>query len=181
VLTDKIIVAIRNEEDLNAALKMGKKTVFLLFGDICSLEETTRMLKATKKEIFVHIDMIAGLDSRENIAINFLNENSYVDGVISTKPSVIKYAKRIGLKTIQRCFLLDSLSLENSLKLLSGGDADAVEILPGVMPKIIRRLTKEIKIPLIAGGLISDEEDIKIALEAGAQAVSTTKKELWRE
>lgn len=179
MLKDKIIVAVKDPKDLDVALKTEKKTVFLLYGDICSLEEITRELKAARKTIFVHIDMIAGLDSRENIAIDFIRENTFVDGIISTKPSAIKYGKKHGLKTVQRCFLLDSLSLENSKKLLATGEADAVEILPGVMPKVIKKIVKEIKIPLIAGGMIADSEDVQIALEAGACAVSTTKKELW--
>lgn len=50
-----------------------------------------------------------------------------------------------------------------------------VEIMPGIMPEIIERLKIEIKIPIIAGGLISDKKDIIAALSAGADAVSTTK------
>lgn len=56
-----------------------------------------------------------------------------------------------------------------------------VEIMPGIMPEIIERLKIEIKIPIIAGGLISDKKDIIAALSAGADAVSTTKTGLWSE
>ena len=36
-----------------------------------------------------------------------------------------------------------------------------------------------VSVPVIAGGLISDKEDIIAALDAGAAAISTTKEELW--
>ena len=56
---------------------------------------------------------------------------------------------------------------------------DCIEVLPGVMPKVIRRITKENKIPLIAGGLIADKEDVCNALDAGAVAVSSTNAGIW--
>lgn len=35
---------------------------------------------------------------------------------------------------------------------------DAVEILPGLMPKIIKKLCSTVNVPINAGGLISDKE-----------------------
>ncbi|MGL5578401.1 MAG: glycerol-3-phosphate responsive antiterminator, partial [Fusobacteriaceae bacterium] len=66
-------------------------------------------------------------------------------------------------------------------KILHECEFDAVEILPGVMPKIIKKLSEEIDTPLIAGGLISDIEDIEIALNSGAIAVSTTKIDIGKK
>ena len=56
--------------------------------------------------------------------------------------------------------------------------ADAIEILPGIMPKIIKRFAGLTDKPIIAGGLISDQDDAQSALNAGASAVSTTNLEL---
>jgi glycerol uptake operon antiterminator len=47
------------------------------------------------------------------------------------------------------------------------------------MPKLLKNLTKVSNVPVIAGGLISDEEDIQLSLESGAIAVSTTDQDLW--
>ncbi|KIR03012.1 Glycerol uptake operon antiterminator regulatory protein [Lachnospiraceae bacterium TWA4] len=47
------------------------------------------------------------------------------------------------------------------------------------MPKIIKKLTKNLSIPLIAGGLISEREDVVAALNAGAIAVSSTNQAVW--
>ena len=55
----------------------------------------------------------------------------------------------------------------------------AVEVLPGLMPKILHSLASKIDRPLITGGLISSKEDIVSALSAGACAVSTTDTKLW--
>ena len=57
--------------------------------------------------------------------------------------------------------------------------ADIIEVLPGVMPKVIRQLCREFSMPLIAGGMIFDKEDVITALSAGAAAVSTTRSDIW--
>ncbi|MGL5122676.1 MAG: glycerol-3-phosphate responsive antiterminator [Fusobacteriaceae bacterium] len=169
-----LIIALKNEKDLSRVLKLESKIIFLLCGDILSIEELTRQIKSSGKKNFVHIDMIEGLDSRAEKSIDFLKNNSYADGIISTKPSMIKYAKKNGFITIQRCFLIDSLSFGNTKKILKEGNADAIEILPGGMPKIIKKISSMINVPLIAGGLIMDLEDIEIRLKNGALGVSTT-------
>ena len=57
--------------------------------------------------------------------------------------------------------------------------ADFIEILPGVMPKIIQKINKLSSQSVIAGGLISDREDVIDALNAGAISVSTTNQDIW--
>lgn len=74
-----------------------------------------------------------------------------------------------------RCFLIDSISLTTTEKLLNEEYIDAIEVLPGVMPKVLRNLSTKSSIPIIAGGLISDDDDVKTALKNGAIAISTTK------
>lgn len=172
---NRIITAVKDLKDLDRALLSDSQIIFLLCGDICSLEEITRKVKSKGKMPFVHMDMIAGISGKDVVALDFIKENSFAEGIITTKPNIAKYAKSLGLKVVLRCFLLDSLSFENTKKMVHEQDFDAVEILPGIMPKIIKKLSSQIKIPLIAGGLISDMEDIEIAIESGASAVSTTK------
>ena len=47
------------------------------------------------------------------------------------------------------------------------------------MPKVISRIVKNQHIPVIAGGMIDDREDVLAALNAGATSISTTRQELW--
>ena len=56
-----------------------------------------------------------------------------------------------------------------------------IEIMPGIIPKIIKSLAAEINTPIIAGGLIETEAEISSVLEAGATAISTGNKELWKK
>ena len=71
------------------------------------------------------------------------------------------------------------MALENLRRQLEHTRPDVIEILPGVMPKILRRITGFTRIPVIAGGLISDKEDILAALDAGAAAISATDPQIW--
>lgn len=169
------ILAIKDLDSLENALKSSSKIIFLLSCDICKIEEVSREIKAQGKLCFIHLDMVAGLNSKDNSALDFLKENSFADGIITTKTQVAKYAKKIGFLVILRCFLIDSISLSSAMKLLNENYIDAIEILPGVMPKILKIISEKSEIPIIAGGLISDEEDIETALKNGAIAVSTTK------
>ena len=55
---------------------------------------------------------------------------------------------------------------------------DAVEIMPGVMPKILKIMREYTDIPLIAGGLLSDKKDVMAAFEAGVDAISATNEDV---
>lgn len=78
-------------------------------------------------------------------------------------------------------FLIDSMAIKNIENLGNQHEQlpDVVEVLPGVMPKILKQICKTSKVPVIAGGLISDKEDVMGALGAGAATVSTTNQKVW--
>ncbi len=57
---------------------------------------------------------------------------------------------------------------------------DCIEILPGCMPKVLGWVAQKIDLPIIAGGLVCDEDDALTALKAGAIAVATTNHDVWK-
>ena len=172
-----IIAAVKDDSGMERCLKSGCQAVFVLYGDLISAGGITARLKAAGKTVFLHLDRVEGLAARE-AAADFAARYTEADGILSTKAALVHRAKALGLLAVQRFFLLDSIALESARRQLAAGTADLVEILPGVMPKIIRQLAGE-GLPLITGGLISDKEDVVAALSAGACAVSTTNPALW--
>ena len=124
------------------------------------------------------MDLIDGI-APDQAGIRFIARYLKPDGVISTKPSALRYARAEGLITIQRIFLMDSASLENGIRLVSQLSPDYVEILPGLVPKAIAYLSASLKQPVIAGGMITEADDVHQALGAGAVAVSTSNPDLW--
>ena len=125
----------------------------------------------------VHVDLIAGLAGKE-VAVDFIRNTTEADGIISTRQSFIRRAKELGLAAILRVFLLDSIALE-SLDKIPPNLPDCLDLLPGTMPKILRRVCATAKVPVLAGGLIADKEDVMAALEAGITAISTTNQAVW--
>ena len=68
-------------------------------------------------------------------------------------------ARHRGLLTVQRAFILDSLSLTSLSGQLEQGKPDFVEILPGIMPRVIAEISARTQVPVIAGGLLRDKAD----------------------
>ena len=171
-----VIAAVKNEEGLHQAISSDSAVIFILYGTVLNIQSIVAQVKAAKKRAIVHIDLLEGLASKD-VAVDFLAETTDADGIISTKPNLIRRAKEKKLFAVQRFFLLDSLSYENVLR--QSCNADMIDILPGTMPRVIQRLVSEVRQPLIASGLLRDKEDIISALSAGAFAVSTTCIPLW--
>ena len=74
---------------------------------------------------------------------------------------------------------LDLMAYENIQKHVKGARPDVIEVLPALMPKVVKRVCRISQIPVIAGGLVSDKEDVMSLLQAGVVSVSSTNKEIW--
>lgn len=174
-----VIAAVKDMEGVRSCCEREEiKIVFVLFGDICNIHSIVEELKSCDKLAMVHLDLIGGLSGKE-VAVDFIKQNTRADGVISTKPALLKRARELSLYTMLRVFVLDSMAFENIEKQMGIARPDCIEILPGLMPKVIRRVTKLVKVPVIAGGLISDKEDVMAALSAGAISISSTNPAVW--
>ena len=174
-----ILPAIRKMKDFDKAMETDFETIVFLETRISQLKSLVEYAKRADKQVLVHFDLIQGLKADE-YGMEFLLREIKPDGILSTRGSVIKLAKKKGLLAIQRVFLLDQLALDHNLNLVERVRPDAIEVLPGLMPSIIRKIYNQTKLPIIAGGLITSREEVEAALEAGAVAISTSNKELWK-
>lgn len=173
-----IIPAIKHEENLDIAINSDSEIVFVIMSNILNIKKITQKLKEVNKIVYVHVDMVDGLSSSSN-GVSYLVSEINPDGIITTKHNIVSFALKNKIKVIQRFFILDSFSLENTITHIRNNRPDAVEILPGLMPKIIKKLDSILSIPVITGGLISEKEDVINAISAGAIGVSTTQASLW--
>lgn len=173
-----IIAAIKNDEQLDKCMNSDCKIVFVLYGSVNTISDITARLKEAGKSVFVHIDLIDGLSPRE-ATVEFVAKEVCPDGVISTRLPLIKCARSYNLITVMRIFMIDSLAMASVERFYKEDCVDFIEILPGLMPKVIKTIKKKTKKPVIAGGLISDKEDIVTALRAEAIAISSTNESVW--
>lgn len=172
-----IIAAVRDRESLVAACASSCKVIFLLSADLLSLSELTEMAHKENKLLFLHIDLADGV-GKDAAGIRYVKQCG-LDGIISTRSSLIKSAKEEGITCVQRFFMIDSRSVDTALTSIRSSHPDMIEIMPGIATKTLKRLSDKVDVPIIAGGLLEEKDEIISALSAGAAAVSTGKKELW--
>lgn len=98
-----VIAAIKDEEGFKRCIHSDIPIVFVLYGDICNISQIVSRLKKAGKTVIIHIDLIAGLSSKE-IAVTYIKSVTHADGIISTRPAVIRQAKEEGLFAIMRFF-----------------------------------------------------------------------------
>lgn len=173
-----IIPAIRDIKEYEKVLESEHPMIALLETRLSQLDSLVKYAHKRGKKVLVHADLVQGLKSDE-YGIEFLVNNVKVDGVISTKGSVISLVKKHQITAIQRLFALDSYALEHNLEMCKRIKPDYIEILPGIIPGIIKQVQGETGIPVIAGGLIRTEQEVKEAFENGAKAVTTSEDQLW--
>ncbi len=173
----KIIAAVGDITAFNNALDSNLDTIFYLTPNINTLENLIKEAHLCGKKIFIHLDMAEGI-GKDKYAIEFVG-NMGVDGIISTRANIIKTAKKLELKTVQRFFAIDTHSISTTIETTNSTSPDMIEIMPGVALKAILKIKDNISIPIIAGGLISSKEDVDRAIKSGASAVSTSVQALW--
>ena len=173
-----VIAAIKDDNGLKECLKSDIQVVFILYGDICNIADIVDTVKQAGKMALVHLDLINGLSAKD-VAVDFIKKYTKADGIISTKPALIKHAGEIGLTSVLRLFVIDSMAYENIQKHVKGARPEVIEVLPALMPKVVKRVCRISQIPVIAGGLVSDKEDVMSLLQAGVVSVSSTNKEIW--
>ena len=77
--------------------------------------------------------------------------------------------------------MIDSRSVDTAIESVKQSHADMLEIMPALAYKSISKIKKNLRIPIIAGGLIEKKDEIYSALSAGASMVSTGAADLWNE
>ena len=172
-----IIAAIRDDR-WQKALRSPAEVLFYLEANLLTVKQHIQQAHDAGKVIFVHLDLAEGI-GKDRSGVRFL-ASCGADGIISTKSSIIKFARDAGLISIQRFFAYDSHGVGSISEVLANTKPDIMEIMPGIISKVIERFVAT-GIPLIAGGLVETRQEVNTALKLGAFAVSTGREELWYE
>lgn len=174
----KIIAAVKNDEDYIKAIHSSVDTIFLLASDIFTIKNKIDEAHKNRKKVFVHFDFINGL-GKDKFGIQYVKHIA-PDGILSVKPNIIRQAREAGLVSIQRFFVVDSKAIDTAFEMIESVKPNMIEIMPGVAYKAIKAFSDKLSIPVIAGGLISTEDEVNSAVSYGAEAISTGNISLWR-
>ena len=172
-----VIPAVKDDAALTRAAGCESRVLFLLGGDLLTIPGWIARTHEAGKQAVVHIDLVNGLAPKE-VAVDWLLHQG-ADGILSTRPHLIRRGRELGLLTVLRVFAIDSKAVSNLGKETGMGMPDLIEVLPGTIYRVIARLSRELPVPLIAGGLLADKADVTAALSAGALCVSASDPQLW--
>lgn len=175
----KVVPAVRKMEDVEKMMASNYEYIIILEVHISRLRPIFKMAEAHHKKLILHLDLIQGLKNDE-YATEYICQEYKPFGLISTKGSVIIKARQKGVKSIQRLFLIDSVSIEKSIALLERTQPDYIEVLPGIIPKLIKDIRDRTNKEVFAGGLIDSIEEVKQAYDSGAISITTSNKKLWK-
>lgn len=170
------VIAAVQEDKFRAALASPVEVIFCLEPHLLTIRERVAQAHEAGKAIFVHLAMAAGI-GQDREGLQYL-ATCGADGIISTKGHIIRAARELDLLTVQRFFALDSQGLSMIQDTLNSTPPQLMEIMPGLLPRVIRRFAGG-SVPVIAGGLIETKQEVTAALSSGATAISTGCKELW--
>ncbi|MCR2803592.1 glycerol-3-phosphate responsive antiterminator [Paenibacillus soyae] len=173
-----IIASITSDEQLAQAIRSQVTRINLMTGDISTLGDVVGQLHEAGKQVYVHMEMMQGI-GRDASAIHYLARTFEVDGIITTKSQAVAAARLAGIRSIQRIFAIDSAAVDTGIRMIASSKPDEVELMPGLMPRIIREVRAKMSRPLIVGGLIRYKEEAREALDNGADFVSVGNSELW--
>jgi len=173
-----VVASVKGDAELARALKSPCSTLFVLYGNVSSIGAITERAANAGKRVFANIDMIDGLSQRP-AAVDFLRSHTRADGVLTTRAPVARAARTSGMRSILRFFMVDSFAYSQVKDQIRAAKPDAIEILPGCIPRVITWMRQDISLPIVAGGLVCDARDITMALRAGATAVATSNEDLW--
>ncbi|MBS1822117.1 MAG: glycerol-3-phosphate responsive antiterminator [Acidobacteria bacterium] len=174
-----IIAAVRSEETLEGALASPVRLLYLLFGNPMNLAQMIATARARGKLVLVNADLLQGF-SRDAFAVEYL-AHCGVSGIISTHHGTLQAGRANGLITVLRTFMIDSAAVEGARRFLANFQPDAVELLPAVAaPLVIDRIRgSHPALKVIAGGLIGDLMQVEKLVQAGVDAVSLSRPDLW--
>lgn len=174
----RIIPSVVHVSQIPTAIQSQCERVNLMVGNINTIGELTARLRSSGKQVYIHIDMIGGL-GRDKEAVAFVVEKLGVSGIITTKAHLVVAAKALHCRCVQRIFAIDTAALQTSFKMIEKHEPDEIELMPGLMPDVIRMVKSHTQKTLITGGLIRSERQVEQAFESGADYVSTGYEALW--
>ncbi len=170
------VIAAVHDSGWDRVLASPVEIIFYLDANLLTIKDRVEQAHRANKALFVHVDLANGI-AKDKTAVEYL-AGCGVDGILSTRPQMIRRAKECGLAAVQRFFVLDSQGINSIHEMLRTSAPHVIEIMPGVITKVIKQF-RQLNVPVIAGGLLETKAEVTAALGAGASGVSTSREELW--
>lgn len=175
-----VIPSVWDDKLLEQVTRIPVAAVILQYGGLFSLANMSSAIRAVHPEasVFFHIDLAEGI-AADDTGVRFV-ARSGLQGIITTKPSLVEAAKKAGLLAVLRVFIQDSRSVRRAVQISQRCGPDALDVLPGpVLPEVIGDLREHLSQPIMSGGLVRRESQVHTLLQAGCRGVGTSQTDLW--
>lgn len=173
-----VIAAVREIQHLPVAIDSPVQMIFLMSGDALTVCDAVHQTHRAGKQIVVHIDLMKGI-TPDKFGVQYLARTAGPDAIVSTKLHVLQAARKEGLDAILHLFVIDTQAYHTGLRHAQQFRPDAIELMPGLMPRVIGDLDRAIDAPVIAAGLIQTFAEVKQAIDSGAASTVVGARELW--
>jgi glycerol uptake operon antiterminator len=169
--------AVTTDEQFDRALLSHAEVLFVLRANGLELSHLVRRAHDQGKLVAVHLDLLAGLRSDRG-AVGWL-ARSGADAVITSHGHLVAAIKNQSMVAVQRLLAAHRSQLAAGLASIARSEPDVVEFLPGVVLPQVRDLAPRSGPPMLAGGFVRTQDDVRAILAAGALAVTTSREDLW--
>lgn len=174
---DPCCAAIVAESQLEGALASKAPMVFLLRGNGLALGATVERIQAAGKLAAIHLDLVDGV--RTDVQGVAWLARSGADAIITSHGRLMTAIRDEGVIAIQRLLLSRRTHLDSSFTAVARARPDIVEVLPGVLLPSIAEVMPRFGVPLLAGGFIRTDDDVRAVLASGATGITTSAENLW--
>ena len=173
-----VIAAVRSMEELAIALRSPVRVISMMGGSIGEAAAITNAVHESGKRVLFHPELVKGL-GRDQAGIEYLARIASPDGIVSTKRQLLHTASQLGLLSVFQVFMIDTQAFETGLENIASHAPDAVEIMPGLMPRIVSCVKAAFAGPVLAAGLIKTTNDVDVLLKHGASGAAASEQTLW--
>jgi glycerol uptake operon antiterminator len=174
---DPCCAAIVAESQLAGALSSRAPMICLLRGNGLALGPTVERIQAAGKLAAIHLDLVEGV--RADVQGVTWLARSGADAIITSHGRLMTAIRDEGVIAIQRLLLSRRTHLDTSFTAVARARPDIVEVLPGVLLPSIAAVMPRFDVPLLAGGFIRTDDDVRAVLAAGAAGITTSAEDLW--
>lgn len=173
-----VIAAVLGAAALDPFVESKSMACILAQFDLIDLEHhIQRVREKSNKLVFVNLDSTFGL-AQDRGGVEFL-ERLGADGIVTTRGSLVSQATQAGLLAVQKMFVTDRSNLNRAVTAVQSAKPDLLQIMPSpVLPYVSDHEIMTLR-PVIAGGFIQSEDDIRRALKHRAVGVSVSSPDLW--
>ena len=175
----EIIPSIRDIRYLKYALSLDCDIVQPSGAHIGNLKTLSDMCHKAGKKVLVNHELVGGLGS-DRTAFQMLKNLYRVDWLIGSSVSKIHMYQNLGMRTIFKIALVDSIAVENAMRALKDIRIDAIELRPYYHAmEYLPVFRKIFDGDFYIAGFVNSREKLLASKEAGFKGAMTSTRDLW--